>query len=125
VTQNTVLFTDPKAHSSCFGIDPSNGDPLYAALRGGTNSIIRRIVATNAVPVFTAVKLSGTNLIISGSNGPHTGKYRVLTTTNPASPAANWTRAATNPFGSSGNFNFTNPLNATRTNGLFYMLQLQ
>ncbi len=125
VTQNSVIFTDAGAHASCFGIDPANGDPLYAALRLGTNSIIQRIVGTNAVPVFTTVKLSGTNFILSGTNGPHTGKFWVLTSTNVASPAANWVRAATNPFGSGGVFNFTNPINRAATNGLFYMLQLQ
>lgn len=125
VTQNTVLFTDSGAHASCFGIDPSNGDPLYGAIRSGNNSIIERIIATNAVPVFNSTILSGTDIIIGGTHGPPGGNYFVLTATNLATPATNWTRVATNPFDSEGNFDFTNPLDFTATNGFFYMLQLQ
>ena len=125
VTQNTLLFIDNGGQPSCFGIDPSNGDALYAALRSGNNSIIRRIVATNSVPVFTTLELSGTNLIVGGTNGPHSGNYWVLTSTNLGAPPTNWTRLITNPFDSSGSFNFTNPVNLAATNGLFYMLQLQ
>ena len=125
VTQNTVLFTDSGAHPACFGTDPSNGDPLYAAIESGNNSIIRRIVGTNAVPVFASLRITGTNIVFGGSNGPHSGNYFVLTTTNLASPTTNWVRAATNPFDGSGGFNFTNPINQAATNGLFYLLQLQ
>jgi hypothetical protein len=125
VTQNAVLFIDTGAQPSCFGVDPSNGDALYGAIRSGNNSIIRRIVATNSVPVFTTLKLSGSNLIVGGTNGPHSGNYWVLTTTNPGVPPTNWIRMATNPFDSSGGFNFTNPVNLAATNGLFYMLELQ
>jgi len=124
VTQNTVLFTDSGAAIACFGIDPSNGDPLYAAIRSGNNSIIQRIVATNSVPIFNTVKIAGTNLVVSGTNGPHAGNYFILTSTSLASPATNWTRAATNPFNGNGGFNFTNPVGPGKAN-LFYMLQLQ
>jgi hypothetical protein len=124
VTQNTVLFINSGAAISCFGIDPSNGDPLYAALRSGNNSIIQRVVATNSVPIFNTIKLSGTNFVVGGTNGPHSGNYFILTSANVASPATNWTRTGTNPFDASGNFNFTNPINPGRSN-LFYMLQLQ
>ena len=125
VTQNTVLFKDSGAQPACFGIDPSNGDPLYAALRSGNNSVIQRIVATNSVPQFETLKVLGGNLIIGGTNGPRSGNYLVLTTTNLTSPLTNWTRVATNPFGAGGSFNFTNPVNLAGTNGLFYMLELQ
>jgi glucose/arabinose dehydrogenase len=124
VTQNTILFTRSTDGISGFGIDPSNGDPLYAALRSGNNSIIQRIIATNSVPVFNSVKLSGTNFVAAGTNGPPSANYYVLTSTNLTTPTTNWTRAATNPFDSGGNFNFTNPIGPGRSN-LFYMLQLQ
>ena len=124
MTQNSVLFTNSSAHISCFGIDPSNGDPLYAAIQSGNNSIIQRIVGTNSVPIFNSVKLSGTNLIVGGTNGPHNGNYFVLTSTNITSPPTNWTRAVTNPFNAGGNFNFTNPVNPGQSR-LFYLLQVQ
>jgi glucose/arabinose dehydrogenase len=125
VTQNTIIFTDSTANMGGFGIDPSNGDPLYFAVRAGNNSIIQRIISTNSAPVINSIKLSGTNLIANGTNGPHGGNYFVLTSANLVSPATNWTRAATNPFNAGGGFNFTNPINPVATNRLFYMLQLQ
>lgn len=122
--QNSVMIVDSGAHISCFGVDPSNGDPLYAALRSGNNSLIKRIVATNSVPFINSVQLSGTNLIVSGTNGLPGTNYFVLTSTNVSSPLTHWTRAATNPFDTSGNFIFTNPLDSSKSN-LFYRLQLQ
>jgi len=124
VTQNRIVLIDSGARIGGFGIDPSNGDPLYAAIRSGNNSLIKRIIATNAVPVFNRVKLAGTNLIVTGKNGPHRANYFILTSTNLAAPATNWTRAATNPFDAGGGFNFTNSIAPGRSN-LFYMLQLQ
>jgi len=124
VTQNTVIFTDNGAHISCFGVDPSNGDPLYAALNSGNNSVIKRIVSTNTVPAINTMNISGGNFVISGTNGPHGGNYYILTSPSLFTPATNWTRAATNPFDTGGNFNFTNPLNPAQSN-LFYRLQLQ
>jgi glucose/arabinose dehydrogenase len=124
VTKNPIIFVDSGAHISCFGVDPSNGDALYAALYLGTNSVIKRIVTTNTVPMINSLKISGTNFIVSGTNGPRAGNYFVLTGTNLLTPFTNWTRLATNPFDASGNFNFTNPLNPSAP-ALFYLLQLQ
>lgn len=123
VTQNKLLFTDSGSRASGFGVDPSNGDVLYAAIRSGNNSIIQRIISTNTMPVFTTTTLSGTNLIVSGINGLPGGKYYLLTSPNLTAPTTNWLRAATNPFDGSGNFNFTNPFNLV--SNLFYRLQVQ
>jgi glucose/arabinose dehydrogenase len=116
------LFTDPTV--SCFGIDPSDGDVLYARLNSGNNSTIERIVSPTTEPVFNSVEISGTNFIASGTNGLPNGNYSILTSTDPTRPVANWTRVSTNPFDPAGNFIFTNPL-ATNTPALFYLLQLQ
>jgi len=124
VTQNTVIFTDSGAQISCFGIDPSNGDPLYAALRSGNNSVIQRIISTNAVPFINTVTLSGKNLIVSGTNGAQNGNYYILTSTNLALSPTNWLRTSTNPFDASGNFIFTNPVDPGQSQ-LFYLLQVQ
>jgi glucose/arabinose dehydrogenase len=125
VTQNTVVLTNGTSeHISCFGIDPSNGDPLYAALRSGNNSQIKRIVTTNSVPVITSIKLSGTNLIVNGTNGPPSGSYYLLTSADISAPLTNWICAFTNPFAAGGNFNSTNPLTHVAP-GLFYRMQVQ
>ncbi len=124
VTQNRIIFTDSGAHIGGFGIDPSNGDPLYTSIRSGNNSLIKRIIATNAVPVFNSIQFAGNNLIVTGTNGPHSANYIILTSTNLAVPATNWARTATNPFDAGGGFGFTNPISLGPSN-LFYMLQLQ
>src|SRR5262249_19324182 len=47
-------------------------------------------------PTIGSISLSGgSNLIISGSGGPTNGSYYVLTSTNVALPASNWTRIGT------------------------------
>ncbi|HUA64358.1 MAG TPA: PQQ-dependent sugar dehydrogenase [Alphaproteobacteria bacterium] len=116
------LFADPGI--SAFGTDPANGDVLYCNLKSGNNSVIKRIISTNAVPYIGAVMLSGTNLIISGANGPANGNYYVLAGTNLVISPSNWTHLSTNPFDANGNFIFTNPL-TPNIPALFYLLQLQ
>ena len=76
------------------------------------------------VPIINAVLPSGTNLIISGTNGSPNGHYLVLASTNLLLPRTNWTRLSTNSFNGSGNFIFTNPITPNKP-GLFYLLQLQ
>jgi glucose/arabinose dehydrogenase len=120
-TTPQIIFKDPGV--SAFGIDPSDGDVLYCNLKSGNNSIINRIVSTNSVPYINAVTLSGTNVIIGGTNGPANGLYSVLTSTNILFPAG-WGPVSTNPFDGKGNFMFTNPVNPGMP-ALFYLLRLQ
>ncbi|MGC3956845.1 MAG: autotransporter-associated beta strand repeat-containing protein [Verrucomicrobiota bacterium] len=87
----------------------------------GTIAVFSTAPATP--PVFNSVTTSGSNLVLSGTNGPANSAYYVLTATNVALPMSNWTRIATNSFNSSGNFNLTNPISPT-TPQLFYRLQL-
>lgn len=59
------------------------------------------------------VLLSGTNLVIEGTNNnvPNTNfQYVVLVTTNLATPLSNWTPIATNGFKPDGTFDFTNTI---------------
>jgi len=85
-------------------------------LVSGTLSVI-----TLASPTLTACRLSGTNLVVSGTGGLSNWPYVILTTTNLAGA---WTPVATNQFDSAGNFNWTNAagLNAAPQ---FFMLKVQ
>jgi hypothetical protein len=121
-TTPQILFHDPGV--SCFGTDPANGDVLYCNLQNGNNSIIKRIIANTSIPYIKAITLSGTNVIVSGTNGPANGMYSVLVSTNLISPVGTWGLLSTNPFDGNGNFIFTNPLKPGIP-GLFYLLQLQ
>jgi hypothetical protein len=75
-------------------------------------------------PWITSISTSGQNLVISGSNGVAGWPYLVLTSTNLAQPAVNWTVNATQAFDTGGNFNFTNAADPSAPQ-LFYLLQLR
>jgi len=117
VTQNAVLFLDTGSRPSCFGFDPSNGDVLYAALRSGNNSIMKRIVST--VPSINTVELSDTNLIASGAGGNFGGTYTLLSSFDLTLPSSSWTPLATNSFDGLGNFSFTIPISLDDTQTFF------
>jgi hypothetical protein len=86
-------------------------------------STFSSVSAPSPHPRFASSKLSGANLVVTGTNGVSGWKYFVLTSTNLTSPLAAWPRAATNSFDASGGFAFTNPvsLGAPRQ---FFALQL-
>jgi len=77
-------------------------------------------------PAITGISLSGTNLVMNGTNGLATGTYYVLASTNLSLPLNQWTPVATNMLSASGNFTIT-ATNAVNRNVAkqFYILQLQ
>jgi len=62
-------------------------------------------------PRIVAATVTNGSLIFSGTNGVPAVTYYVLSSTNLALPMATWTRVATNAFGPSGEFTFTNSVN--------------
>jgi hypothetical protein len=64
-----------------------------------------------AKPQFVGITVSGSNAIISGTNGPANAPYAVLTATNVATPSPDWQSLVTNQFGAEGQFSFTNGIN--------------
>jgi autotransporter-associated beta strand protein len=87
-----------------------------------TSGTLSVIAQPTPRPHFAGIVASGTNLVMSGTNGVPYWTYYVLTSTNVSLPVSNWTVVATNAFGGSGNFSFTNSPHAPQT---FYQLQLQ
>ena len=84
---------------------------------GWTNKLlvdgsIEVVSVSVAPPSFAGIAVSGTNVVISGTNGVPNANYSVLTTTNVTLPLINWSSIATNQFDSSGNFSFTNAIDA-------------
>lgn len=73
-------------------------------------------------PMFNAPTLSGTNLTLSGV-GQAFASFSVLTSTNVAAPAAEWTTLQSGSFDASGNFSTTVPI-APGQPKRFYMLKL-
>jgi autotransporter-associated beta strand protein len=88
------------------------------------NGILSVIALPTARPRFGGVTVSGSNFILSGSNGVPNWTYYVLASTNLALPLTNWTTVSTNSFDSAGHFNFTNATGSGMPQ-TFYLLKLQ
>jgi autotransporter-associated beta strand protein len=74
---------------------------------GGSSSATQNIVVKPR-PMLGRPVLSGSNLILSGVNGPAGQQYRILSTTNVALPLASWTPVYTNTFNADGSYGYTN-----------------
>ena len=103
--------------------------PLAAAPAGfqysfntNTPGMVKLVVSIDAPPTFGNIRLDGSQLVFSGSNGTPFLNYYVLAATNLITPLTNWLRIATNQFDANGEFLFTNPIvNGVTQN--FYRLQ--
>jgi hypothetical protein len=108
---------------------PSSGGTNYGAYL--SNNVANSSVDLVAIqfpangPKFGAVKLTGTNLVFSGTNGVINWPYAVLASTNLSLPAIQWTRLATNNFDSLGNFVFTNSVKINPSMQFFQLQMLQ
>jgi T5SS/PEP-CTERM-associated repeat protein len=87
-----------------------NLPPLNAGLTWTNKLLVDGSIAviTGGQPGFASISLSGTNVIISGTNGTVGADYTVLTATNVALPLSNWVSIVTNQFNAGGGFSFTN-----------------
>jgi hypothetical protein len=65
-------------------------------------------VSAAPLPRITTISLVGGSVVISGTNGPASTGYSVITSTNVTLPLASWTVLGTSSFDGSGNFSFTN-----------------
>jgi hypothetical protein len=108
---NLVLGTFPA------GFTIGNGGALVDNTANQSIDVIVTVASvtnpsTNAN--ITHVSLSGTNLLIHGTNNnvPNTSfHFAVLASTNVATPLSNWTVISTNnPFNANGTFDYTNPI---------------
>jgi len=77
-------------------------------------------------PTITSISLSGTNLVINGSNGLSNRTYQVLASTNVVLPLNQWLPVATNVLNVSGSFTITatNVVDSSFPQR-FFILQLQ
>jgi autotransporter-associated beta strand protein len=103
---NLGLGTLPAGYSGFLTNDTSSNTiaVVITSAPGGAPS-------TNAN--ITHVSLSGTNLLVHGTNNnvPNTSfHYAVLTATNLNTPLSNWTIVTTNAFNANGTFDYTNPI---------------
>lgn len=74
------------------------------------------------VPVITENSLVPQGMILRGTNGPASGTYQVLASTNISQPLSNWTNIAAHPFDPAGNFDSTNPVSSGASQQFFRLL---
>jgi fibronectin-binding autotransporter adhesin len=114
------LFNAP-AHTGNFSsISGSPGAGLSWSFNPASGVV--SVVGFVPQPAITGISLSGTSLVLTGTNGQAGEQYNVLTTTNLALPLSQWTVLSTNTF-SAGNFSITNSLNPN-TPQSFYILRV-
>ncbi len=104
------LFNGTSYNGSFASIVPSTpgsglGWDTSALLTTGTIKVV-----STAPLAFASSSIGSAGFVLSGSGGPASTPYYVLTSTNLSSPLSSWTRIATNSFDASGNFSFTNSL---------------
>jgi hypothetical protein len=121
------LFNAPSAsYSGSFTIaPPSPGTGLsWDTSTLNTDGTLRVVSTVVPQPDLTGITIAGGNLTLSGTNGPHSGTYYVLTSTNVAQALSNWTRVSTNQFDANGNFTWTTNALSSDPAG-FFRLQVQ
>jgi hypothetical protein len=102
------------------GTPPANSTN-YSIVTTATQAVLHYGAVAVPQPTITGVSISGTNLLLNGTNGV-AGNYVVLMSTNLASKS--WTPVATNALTGSGPFSIiaTNAVN-TSNQQQFYILQ--
>jgi archaellin len=85
------------------------------------------IVSAVPQPGISEVNLSGTNVVLSATNGAAGGTYYVLGSTNAAWPLSQWTPVATTVLTANGAFTITvtNAVNSSSPPQQFFILQTQ
>ena len=87
-----------------------------------TDGTLEVVSAVAPQPFISSISISGTDVIISGTNASAGGSYYVLSSTNVALPLPNWTPILTQSF-NGVNFSFTNAMSPGE-HERFYLLQI-
>jgi hypothetical protein len=88
-----------------------------------TSGALQVVSTIKPRPHITSIVLSGTDLILAGTNSVAGEQYVLLNSPNVALPLNQWTPVLTNTFDNE-NFNVTNAVNPNAPQN-FYLLQLQ
>jgi autotransporter-associated beta strand protein len=93
-------------------------------LNTNTPGLVQLVVSGAPAPAAFAgpIPVAGTNLTLAGTGGTISGTYRVYSSTNLATPLANWTLVGTGSFDGAGNFTFPAGIN-TNDAAQFFILE--
>ncbi len=124
-TTNTFhLFSAASYQGGFSSISPATPGPGLAwntnnLALNGTLGVMAGVLPPS--PTITGFSLSGTTIVIQGTNGEAGGLFILLSSTNVALPLSQWTPVLTNSFDGSGNFNVTNNLASTNVQQFFIL----
>ena len=105
---NTAFLDGANSSAPGFG---TSFRAISANTFGATTGISASVtvVQIEFIPtIIQAVTRAGNQVVINGAGGLAGASYRVLTGTNVALPAAQWTPIITNQFVAGGGFSYTN-----------------
>ena len=74
-------------------------------------------------PRIVGISMAGGSLVFGGSIGVANGTYRILSTTNLATPLTNWAQVGSGNFDGSGNCSATNAITPGETGRYFLLCQ--
>jgi hypothetical protein len=117
----TSTLSVTASNSTSQGNYPLTISGVAGALTNST--LVTLVVGGPPPPYIVTATISGTNLVLSGTNGPSEGAYSLLASTNLALPLTNWSLVGTGQFDAAGNFVHTNSL-APGTPQQFFRLQV-
>ena len=116
------LFNQPLNNGGSLTIIPPTGVIFTNTLALNGALTVISVSAPPPPPHILNITLSGTSLVISGTNGMLNEQYNVLTSTNLALPLGQWTVLPTNTFNGAG-FSITNTVNPNAAQN-FYILRV-
>jgi autotransporter-associated beta strand protein len=115
------LFSFDSSIGTFSSIVPASPGPGLAWDTSGLYSSGVLRVTAGSLPNGITISASGSNVILSGTNGTPNSLYRVLSSTDIALPAASWTPIYTNTLSSIGSFSYTNIINVGEPQRFFIL----
>ena len=77
-----------------------------------------------SVPRITGISLNGATLTLTATNGPTSGEFTLMGSTNLLLPISQWTPVLTNNFDTNGDLNLSTNVVGTNSPLKFYLLQM-
>jgi len=104
------IFSAASYTNSFANITPATPGTGLAWDKSQLNIGFLNVVAAPLQPVLGGTRVSGGNLVFSGTGGAANGTYSVLTATNLTTPVTNWTVLLSSNFDGTGAFSVSNAI---------------